>query len=138
MNATAHMQHHPLRVGIYATIDKADRAVTGLLTAGFSKDQITVVCSDHDTERHFREFEHQLPAGTTTGYKALFGAICGMAVATLATVGASMAVHDVNLLSTVGTAAVTGCLVGGLVGATMARGVEKELADYYDQAVLDG
>jgi hypothetical protein len=28
--------------------------------------------------------------------------------------------------------------VGGLVGAMMTRGVEKELADYYDQAVQRG
>ncbi|MEX0713629.1 MAG: hypothetical protein WD278_14825, partial [Pirellulales bacterium] len=37
-----------------------------------------------------------------------------------------------------GLAAWTGGVVGGLVGAMMTRGVEKELADYYDQAVLKG
>jgi hypothetical protein len=29
-------------------------------------------------------------------------------------------------------------VAGGLVGAMMTRGVEKELANYYQQAVLDG
>ena len=31
-----------------------------------------------------------------------------------------------------------GGVVGGLAGAMMTRGVEKELANYYDQAVQDG
>ena len=31
-----------------------------------------------------------------------------------------------------------GGVVGGLVGAMMTRGVEKELANYYDQAVVAG
>jgi hypothetical protein len=31
-----------------------------------------------------------------------------------------------------------GALVGGLVGAMTTRGIESELADYYDQAVVKG
>ena len=50
---------------------------------------------------------------------------------TLATGGAA-------LVFTGPAAAWAGGVVGGLVGAMMTRGVEHELADYYDQAVSEG
>ena len=42
------------------------------------------------------------------------------------------------LLAVGGIALWGGGVVGGLVGAMMTRGVEKELANYYDQAVSRG
>ena len=43
----------PFRVGVFATIEQADRAVAGLLAAGFTKDHISVVCSDKVIEQQF-------------------------------------------------------------------------------------
>ncbi|MBL8828023.1 MAG: hypothetical protein JNM18_13680 [Planctomycetaceae bacterium] len=42
-----------------------------------------------------------------------------------------------SLLVTGGLALWAGGVVGGLVGAMMTRGVEKEVADYYDQALTE-
>ena len=53
----------PLRVGIFSTVEAADQAVAGLLAAGFTKDEITVVCSERVHQEHFKAFEHQDPAG---------------------------------------------------------------------------
>ena len=36
------------------------------------------------------------------------------------------------------SSACAGALVGGLVGAMTTRGIEKEIANYYDQAVVQG
>ena len=51
---------------------------------------------------------------------------------------ASVATGGVALLMAGGLAMWTGGVVGGLVGAMMTRGVEKELANFYNQAVTDG
>jgi hypothetical protein len=44
----------------------------------------------------------------------------------------------IGLLAAGGILAWSGGVVGGLVGAMMTRGVDKELANYYNQSVLEG
>jgi hypothetical protein len=127
-----------LRVGVFNTVEAAERAVRGLMAAGFSPDEITVVCSDPEKERHFRAFEHQEPAGTTTPGAAIAGGAIGATLAGLTVILVGAATGGVGLLVAGGAAAWAGGVAGGLVGAMMTRGVEKELANYYNQAVLDG
>jgi hypothetical protein len=56
----------------------------------------------------------------------------------LSVVAAATLTGGVALLAAAPISAGAGGVVGGLVGAMMSRGVEKELADYYSQAVEDG
>src|SRR5205085_3297891 len=88
--------------------------------------------------QHFRQFEHQDPAGTHTGAATATGGAVGATLGGLAALAATAATGGVALLAVSGIAAWTGAVVGGLVGAMMTRGVEKELANYYDQAVTEG
>src|SRR5512145_1958916 len=62
----AEKQERPVRAGVFPTLPGAEQAVRGLLAAGFSKEQITVICSDETKEKYFREFEHQESAGSNT------------------------------------------------------------------------
>src|SRR4249920_2603683 len=71
------VQKRPLEVGVFDSVDDARRAVQGLLSAGFTREHITVVCSDETKERNFREFEHQEPAGTFTPSATIAGATIG-------------------------------------------------------------
>lgn len=128
----------PLRVGVFGTVAEADRAVENLLAAGFTKDDITVVCSDQAVERHFEDYHKQEPAGTYTPATAVGGGAIGAVLGGLAAVAGGLATGGIGLLATAGIAAWAGGVAGGLVGAMMSRGVEKELADYYQQAVIDG
>jgi hypothetical protein len=128
----------PLRVGVFGTVAEADRAVADLLAAGFAKDQITVVCSDEAAERHFKDFHKQDPAGTFTPVAATGGGAIGAALGGLAAVATGLATGGIGLVATAGIAAWAGGVFGGLVGAMMSRGVEKELANYYQQAVIEG
>jgi hypothetical protein len=116
----------------------AGKAVARLLEAGFSKYQITVVCSDQTKERYFREFEHQAPAGTTTPAAVATGGAVGALLAGLTVVAAASVTGGVSLLVAGGVSSWAGGVVGGLVGAMMTRGVERELANYYNQAVVEG
>lgn len=131
-------QERPVRAGLFATLQGADTAVRELLNAGFTKEEITVVCSDQHKERHFREFEHQDPAGTYTPKAALAGGAIGAVLGGLAAVAGFAGTGGAALLVAGGISFWTGGVFGGLVGAMMSRGVEKELANYYDQSVQRG
>ncbi len=75
--ATSSTAERPIEVGIFDSVESADRAVAGLLKAGFTVDQITVVCSDETKERYFRKYEHQEPAGTLSPITAAAGGAIG-------------------------------------------------------------
>jgi hypothetical protein len=128
----------PLRVGIFHTIEGAERAVADLLNAGFSKYQITVMCSDETKERHFRAFEHQPVAGTVTPVTAVAGGVIGAALGGLGVIATAVTTGGMALWAAGPISAWAGGVVGGLVGAMMSRGVEKELANYYQQSILEG
>jgi hypothetical protein len=128
----------PIRVAIFPSILQADQAVDGLLKLGFGVEQVTVICSDKNSSQHFEAFNHQDQAGSHTGAAAAIGGAIGAALGGLAAVAGTVATGGIGLLAAGGVAAWAGGAVGGLMGAMMTRGVEKELANYYDQAVVRG
>ena len=132
------IEKRPLEVGIFDSVDDARRAVQGLLNAGFSREQITVVCSDETKERYFSEFEHQHPAGTFAPAATITGGTIGALVGGLTVVASALATGSLALWAAGPISAWAGGVAGGLVGAMMTRGVEKELANYYQQAVVQG
>jgi hypothetical protein len=127
-----------MEAGVFATVEDARQAVRGLLDAGFTKDQITVVCSDETKERYFQEFEHQEPAGTYTPTASILGGTIGALVGGLTVIGAAIGTGSLALWAAGPVTAWAGGVTGGLVGAMMTRGVEKELANFYQQAVMKG
>jgi hypothetical protein len=136
------MSHDPaartVRAGVFSSVSAADRAVQGLLAAGFTKEQITVVCSDAAKEQHFREFEHQQPAGANTAEAAATGGALGAAVGGATAIAAGIAGGGLPLVIVGGAGLLTGSVLGGFLGAMLTRGMEKEAANYYDQAVEQG
>lgn len=134
---TAVATQKPFRCGIFTTWEDADKAVDLLLDAGFKPEQINVMCSDETTERHFRQFEHEDPAGSHTGEAVVAGGTIGAALGGLTTVGIATAIGIPVLVA--GPALILGlATAGGLIGAMTTRGLEHEIADFYDQAVTQG
>jgi hypothetical protein len=131
-------QDKPIRVGIFSSPESADATINDLLQAGFTKDEITVVCAAGPGHEHYKQFEHQEPAGTFAPKAAAAGGAVGAALGGLAAVAGAIATGGIGLLAAGGIAAWSGGVVGGLVGAMMTRGVEKELANFYDQSVREG
>lgn len=128
----------PFEAGVFDTVEGAIRAVDGLIEAGFGRDDITVVCSDQTKERYFRAFEHQEPAGSYSAKATAAGSAIGAIVAGLTVVASAVATGGLAILAAGPITAVAGGVAGGFVGAMMTRGVEKELANFYQQAVIDG
>ena len=126
----------PFRAAVFDTVAQAENVVARLRDSGFTKDQITVICSDEAKERHFQEYEHQDAAGHHTETGVTAGSAIG------ATLGGFAALVGVTASGGIGLVAAGGLLALGItgpfVGAMMTRGLEKEVADYYDQAVVSG
>ncbi len=126
----------PVRVGVFDTVAEARGAVDALLAEGFTRDDVSVLCSDEAKEREFREYEHDAPAGRLTPGAARAGAVIGGVVGGL--VGLVAAGDGVAVVVLGPFSVGAGAAFGTFVGAMTSRGVEREVANYYDQALAAG
>lgn len=125
----------PFRVGTFHTVAEADRAVRALRAAGFRKDELAVVCADKHKEAAFADLPTPEPGGAYTPGGIAAGGAIGAAIGGLALVATTLATGGLGLLAA-GTVLVGGGALGGaFTGAMMARGLEKEIINYYDSAV---
>lgn len=128
----------PIRVGVYETVTAADLAMENLKAKGFTTDEISVFCSEEVQKQHFQPYtsssEEGAPVATASAGGALGATLGGLtaAVGLISTAGIPVVVAGAM------AGVLSGSVVGGLAGAMMNRGVEKESADYFDQAVADG
>jgi hypothetical protein len=128
-------QEKAVRAGVFDTVSAADRAVTALRQAGFKANEISVICSDETKERHFKQFEHQEPAGAYSN-EAMNIAGAGILALGGATILATVLTGGAAVFA---LGAFSGLAAGGAFTALMVtRGFEKEAADYYDQAIQRG
>jgi hypothetical protein len=131
----------PVRAALFGSVKDVAHAVRGLLKAGFRQDRISVVCSDRTKEALFAAYEHEHPAGDTTPTAAGVGALIGgiaAGAAGLVAVSGLVTTSGVGLVVVGPLLAGTGAAFGTFVGAMMSRGVEDEVANYYDQALPRG
>src|SRR5687768_13510665 len=88
----------PIRVGVFNTIAAADEAVDHLLAAGFTRDEISVLCSDPAKEAHFRGLKTPEPAGSHTFPAAATGGAIGAALGGLTALTGIVATGGIGLL----------------------------------------
>jgi hypothetical protein len=132
------MQETPIRVGIFSNLDGADEAVENLIRAGFAEKHIVVICSDDDTHHERLEHFRRTEPSTVSGASAVAGGAIGATLGGLAALTGAVATGGIGLLVGGAAAMWAGGIAGGLIGAMSSRGVQKEYADYYDQAVATG
>src|SRR5262245_20552569 len=89
--ASATRNETAIRIGVFNDVASAERAVVGLIQAGFRRDQISVLCSDKAKEQHFREFDHEDPAGTHTPEAMAAGTVIGGMLGGLVSAGVTTA-----------------------------------------------
>lgn len=126
----------PIRAGIFGSLEHAEDAVKHLVEAGFDEDQITVICSDEIKEHHFERFRPSQKASESSQSMILKAGIAGGALG--AVVAASgLVTSDSTIISFV-MPILLGGITGTLLGLLVGRGVEDELARFYDQSVGKG
>ncbi len=128
--------------GIFKTTAQADRAVSRLLSVGFSNSDISLLSSDNNSFRELAtEKNTKAPEGTTTG--AVAGGVVGGALGLLAGIGA-LAIPGVGPLIAAGP--IMGALaglgaggaVGGVVGMLVGMGIPEYEAKRYEGRVKEG
>lgn len=132
------MKSSQVEVGVFQSLNAADAAVAELVEAGFPKASITVICPTCSVQ-HFEGTHQQEPAGSHTPKAIATGGAIGVLLGGL-TAAAITATGGLALL-VVGPllgGAAAGGVVGSLIGAMMTRGLEPEVADFYDQALQKG
>ncbi len=128
----------PIRIGVYSTVAEADRVVSDLLDAGFRKDELAVLCSDQYKEEAFRDLPTPEPSGSHTVAGVLTGGGVGAAIGGMMLAASALVTGGASLLVAGAALVGAGALAGSFTGAMVARGLESDLADYYDQAVRQG
>jgi hypothetical protein len=128
-----------VHVGVFRDIASADGAVQRLVDAGIPKKLITVVCPTCTAEK-YQEYKQQDRSGAHAASGAAKGGAIGAVLGGLAAAagvaasgGAALLVAGPLLAGSGG-----GALFGGFVGAMLTRGMEREVADFYDQALEKG
>jgi uncharacterized protein YcfJ len=121
----------PVRAAVFKSLAKADHAVAMLVEAGFSKDQITVVCPTCTTEK-YDDYQKREPAGAHVKQGAMGGGAIGLML------GGLVALAGTGLLVAGPLLAGIGAIAGGFVGAMLTRGMEPEASNFYDQALKRG
>ena len=126
------------RVGVFDSVESAEAAVNGLTLREFTSDEITVFCSSEAQQNHFQDFEPSNETGAPVDRAVASGAI-GSLLGGLTAVAGLVSTAGIPILAAGGlVGALNGGIVGGFAGAMSTRGLEKESADYYDQAVASG
>lgn len=126
----------PIRMSVFDTVEEASRAIDALRDAGFQRHEINVVCSDPSLAVYFAEYVDQQPAGKRTP-RALSRAV--MLYAALAAVGITVALFSQSATAVAVLCALLGAgLLATFSAPMMTRASERELSDYYDQALLPG
>jgi hypothetical protein len=125
-----------VHVGVFDHIPQADRAVQELVDAGIPKERITVICPSCTHEK-YQDFHKTEPAGSHAGASAAAGGAVGALLGGLVAVAGVVASGGTALLVAGPLLAGSGggALFGGFVGAMMSRGMDREVADFYDQAL---
>ena len=133
----------PQIVGIVESAPLANQAIAALLSAGLTKDDLSLIMSDH-AKKHFSAATKDSGdrAVVDTAIGAGTGGVLGALIAGLTMVGA-VAIPGVSLLVVGPIIAVlagagTGAALGGLAGALSAAGISTAEAVKYEQQLRAG
>jgi hypothetical protein len=130
-----HLLPEDTRAEVFDTVAKADQAVRGLLAAGFTMDQITVVCPAKYKDQCLCETpDPKTPEGpveTLAKGGAAGAALGGLALASAVLTG-GLSVPAAALL--IGGSV----LAGGFSNLIVSKGYEVEAHDSIKQAIHDG
>ena len=130
-----------LVTGIFKTRSSAERAVDGLVSNGFSRDDISLLMSDMTRGREFGvQMATKAPEGAAAG--ATVGGVLGAIAAGLVALG-TIVVPGLGLLAAGPAVAVlaglgAGAAAGGLTGALIGLGIPEHEAKFYNDVIEGG
>jgi len=128
---------HSIRVGVFPSIEPAQRAISRLTAAGFKPEQLTVVCSGEAQENYFKHLrassDDEEPRGEITS-----GATLGATLGGLSAIAIGAATGAVPLIVAGMAGAAGGGAMGGFVGVMTSKGVRDDFLNACHEQVLAG
>lgn len=125
-------------VGVYSNITSADNAVTKLLAAGFTKDQINVACTNETFNEHFLEYRRDHKGGSISTGEVASGAAIGATVGGIAAISLGIASGAVPLVIAGAAGIAGGSTMGGFLGAMLSKEVENDFSNLYHDDLQRG
>jgi len=126
------------RVGIYSNITSADNAVTKLLAAGFTKEQINVACTNETFNQHFLEYRNDRTGGSLSNGEVASGAALGATLGGVAAISLGIASGAVPLVIAGAAGIAGGSTMGGFLGAMFSKEVENDFSNLYHDELQQG
>jgi hypothetical protein len=128
----------PYRVRFFDTVQQADQAIRGLLDAGFTKNELAVICP--------KQFQDSLPAyvpraeppGSHAAAAIVEGGAAGAVLGGIALAATAIATGGVGLIPAAGVLIGGGALAGGFSGLILREGYGEEIGQHYLEAVRLG
>lgn len=144
--------HNNIAAAVFRDMDTAERAITELKASGVPGDAISVIKLDenHETRRtdgdhHEHDDSDSKGSGIGKGLAAggALGAIAGLGALVIPGIGPFIAAGALaEALGVAGSAAVVsgavGAAAGGLTGALIDYGVDRDHAEYYEKRIREG
>jgi hypothetical protein len=125
----------PISVGYFDTIEGADRVLHALLAAGFSKDQLAVICPEKFKSHFAAEARLAQRPGSHAGLDLAEGAGLGMVIGGIALAAGALATGGAGLLPAIPVLLGGGALAGGFSSYILADGYGKGVGEFYLEAV---
>jgi hypothetical protein len=129
--------NRPVRVGFFTTVEQADKAVRDLLVAGFTKEQVSVICPDQHKHHFATNVSRADPPAAHAGGEITEGAAVGAALGGIALVATTIATGGAGLLA-IPVFIGGGAFAGGFSSLIVSDGYGTGVGEYYEDAIHEG
>lgn len=130
-----------IRAGAFDTVSEADRAIRRLLAAGFSEDQLAVICPARFKDHFLADVPQAEAPAAGAGSAMAMGGAMGATLGGLALAATVVTGGVAGIVAGVMAGAVLiggGAIAGGFSNLIVAKGYEQEADDSYKQAIERG
>jgi len=130
-------------IALFDDFQTARKAVEDLVSAGFSRENISIVANDASGEyakytTKSSNTDDDVSGGEGAGFGAVVGGLLGLGAALIPGIGPVIAAGPIAALVMGGVGAAAGAATGGIVASLVDMGVSEEDAGYYSEGIRRG
>jgi hypothetical protein len=127
-----------VRAGFFSTVADADKAIRNLMAAGFSHNELAVICPDEFKDQFTTDVAQAEGPGSTALEGIAAGGVLGATLGGIALMAAAIGTGGAALIPAAPILVGGGAIAGGFSGLIMADGYSKGVGEYYEQAIQLG
>jgi hypothetical protein len=133
-----HISERPCQAGFFDSKIQAEKAVQDLRAAGFTKDELAVICPTNRIGKLAPSVPRAEPPGAHGEEALAEGGAIGAAVGGIALAATALATGGAGLLPAVPVRVGGGAIAGGFSSLILSDGYGKGVGEYYVEALHQG